>query len=161
MPSAATSRLLRDGGRGRYQELRERYPNSFIGPADHAQLASIYRRARVGFNYSIHDDVNMRIFEVLAAETLLVTNQLRHDDLGRLGLEDRRHLVLYRSPRELFDLIEYYLAHPAERQAIAQEGAHVVRARHTYVRRLEQLLATVSRQPTLTVGQPGGESGVR
>src|SRR3989338_6091462 len=122
-----------------------RRPQGF-GTADPRDLIAVYRRAGVGFNYSIANDVNMRIFEVLAAETLLVTNALASDDLRRLGLEDRRHLVLYRRTSQVFDLIDHYLAHPDEREAIAASGAAVVRQRHTYVHRMRQLLMTVSRR---------------
>ncbi len=135
-----------DGGVPRkfyLQALRERYPQSLIGPAEHTQLATIYSQARVGFNYSIAEDVNMRIFEVLAAGSLLVTNAPCHQDLAALGLEDRQHLVLYHSPQELVDLIDHYLAHPEERRAIAAAGCALVKERHTYVHRLTQLLASV------------------
>ena len=138
-----------DGGVPRkfyLQALRERYPNSSIGGADYRHMGSIYGKARIGFNYSIAHDVNMRIFEILAAKRLLLTNALPHDDLRRLGLEDRRHLLLYRSPEELFRLIDHHLAHPEEGRAIAEAGAGVVQARHTYAHRLEQLLATVSKR---------------
>ena len=133
------------------QALRERYPNSFIGPADYRKMASIYSRSRVGFNYSIADDVNMRLFEVLAANTLLVTNALHHDDLKVLGLEDRRHLVLYRTPQELMDLIDYFLAHPDERRAIAREGCTLVREQHTYLHRMKQLLVSASQRLGVSV----------
>jgi len=138
-----------DGGIPRkfyLQALRERYPNSFIGTAAHTRLAAIYSQACVGFNYSIADDVNMRMFEVLAANTLLMTNALHNDDLHALGLEDRQHLVLYRTPQELVDLIDYFLSHPDERRAIAQAGSRRVREQHTYVHRLQQLLGSVSRR---------------
>lgn len=128
------------------QALRERYPNSVIGHADHTQLGAIYSRAKVAFNYSIANDVNMRIFEALAAQTLLVTNALASDDLSRLGLEDRRHLALYRRPHEVFELIDDYLARPEERARIASAGASVVRERHTYAHRLRTLLTTVARR---------------
>ena len=144
-----------DGGVPRkfyLQALRERYPASFIGTAEHTRLAAIYGRSRVGFNYSIADDVNMRTFEVLAAGALLVTNALRHDDLAALGLEDRRDLVLYRSPGELMGTIDHYLAHPEERRAIAEAGCALVRARHTYTHRMRQLLASVHER--LGVGAP-------
>jgi hypothetical protein len=128
------------------QALRERYPNSFIGRADYRQLGSIYARARIGFNYSIANDVNMRIFEILAANTLLLTNALRGDDLRRLGLEDRMHLILYHSPQELLEQIDYFLAHPDERQRIAQAGGALVRERHTYVHRMKQLLNSTAQR---------------
>jgi hypothetical protein len=136
-----------DGGIPRkfyLQALRERYPNSLIGPADHTRLAAIYGQARIGFNYSIADDVNMRAFEVMAAGALLVTNALSHDDLRALGLEDGRHLVLYRTPEELFERIDHFLSRHEERARIAQAGCDAVRRRHTYAQRLEQLLERVS-----------------
>ena len=143
-----------DGGVPRkfyLQALRERYPNSFIGTAEHTRLAGIYSRACVGFNYSIANDVNMRVFEILAANTLLVTNALESDDLTALGLKDRHHLICYRSPKELFALIDDFLAHPEERHSIAQAGCGVVRERHTYAHRLHQLLACVSRRLGVSV----------
>ena len=148
-----------DGGVPRkfyLQALRERYPHSFIGPADHTQLAAIYGRYRVGFNYSIADDVNMRIFEILAAGALLVTNALRHGDLSSLGLEDGKQLALYRSPGELMERIDYYLAHPEERRAIAASGRALVRERHTYTHRLRALLGAVRER--LGVGAIAKES---
>jgi hypothetical protein len=132
-----------DGGTPRkfyLQALRERYPSGWIGAAPHTQLGPLYGRAKIGFNYAIAEDVNMRVFEVLAAGALLVTNALAHDDLARLGLVERRHLVCYRRPEELFPLIDHYLEHPTEREAVARAGAEAVRAGHTYAHRLRQLL---------------------
>ncbi|MBI2093642.1 MAG: glycosyltransferase [Candidatus Omnitrophica bacterium] len=135
-----------DGGLPRkfyLQMLRERYPNSFIGSADFTQLGRIYGQARIGFNYSIANDVNMRVFEVLAAQTLLVTNALRGNEFSQLGLEEGKHLVFYRSPQQLLDTIDYYLNHTQKRQAIARAGSAIVRQRHTYTHRLCQLLKRV------------------
>ncbi len=128
------------------QALRERYPNSYIGAADYQQMGLIYGRARIGFNYSIRNDVNMRIFEVAAAQTLLVTNALVGNALQTLGFVDGQHLILYRTPQELMERIDYFLAPPDERQAIVQAGNALVRERHTYVHRLRQLLMHVSQQ---------------
>ena len=150
-----------DGGNPRkfyLQALRERYPNSSIGKAPHTDLAAIYGRAQVGFNYSIANDVNMRMFEVLAARALLVTNTLERDDLAELGLRDRRELVAYRRPQELFEVIDYYLGHPDERHAVAQAGGELVRKRHTYAHRLAQLLDTVGRRLGVTVPHETPES---
>ena len=138
-----------DGGVPRkfyLQILRERYRNSFIGNAEHTQLRSIYGRARIGFNYSIANDVNMRVFEVIAAGALLITNRLDNDDLMRLGLEHGRHFVAYRSPQELFESIQYFLAHLELAQEIARAGNDLVRMRHTYTNRMQQLLLSVSRR---------------
>lgn len=128
------------------QALRERYPRSFIGGAPHDGMAAIYSRSRIGFNYAINNDVNMRVFEAMAAGALLVTNPVRPDGFQRLGLEGGRHLRFYRSPRELFEVIDEVVAAPAAAQQIAEAGQQLVLARHTYAHRMRQFLAEVARR---------------
>jgi hypothetical protein len=122
------------------QALRERYPHHSIGEAPGAQVGAIYSQAKIGFNLSIRDDVNMRVFEVLAAGALLVTNRLPHEDLAQLGLREGEHYVAYGRPGELLSLIDHYLRHEPERQAIAQAGMRLAHARHTYTHRLHRML---------------------
>ena len=122
------------------QALAERYPNSRIVQVPYTDMASIYSQSRIGFNYAISNDVNMRLFEVLAARTLLVTNALAGDDLQRLGLDEGRHLATFRTPAELFERIDHFLRHPEEARRIAQAGHEVVVRQHTYVHRMRQLL---------------------
>ncbi len=131
------------------QALRERYPKHFIGAADFREMSSIYSRAKIGFNYSIANDVNMRLFEAMAAGALLVTNVLKSNDLTELGLHDRRHLVLYRKPEELFETIDYYLLHSEERLKIAQAGCALVKEKHTYLERMRQLLRCLEERSLL------------
>ena len=138
-----------DGGIPRkfiLQAIRERYPNSFVGTAEHTRLGEIYGRCRIGFNYSIGRDVNMRLFEVLAAGALLVTNDTGTDDLKALRLADRAQLVLYRNPRQLMELLDYYLLHDEERRRIAQAGSEAVREHHTYAHRMRRLLALCAKR---------------
>lgn len=142
-----------DGGVPRkfyLQELRERYPNSFIGRAPYTEIASIYGRAKIGFHYiectsRFRDMISMRVFEVLAAQRLLIANALDPGDYEALGFRDRKELILYRTPRELFDVIDHYLRHPDERERIAAAGHRCVLARHTY-RHRAQVMADVLRK---------------
>jgi glycosyltransferase involved in cell wall biosynthesis len=143
-----------DGGVPRkfyLQELRERYPNSLVGQAPHTQMATIYAQAKIGFNYlecpsPFRDNVSMRVFEVLAAGRLLLTNALSDGAFEALGLRNREELVLYRTPRELFDLIEYYLTHDEERERIAKAGQVCVLERHTYRHRAEAMVKVLERR---------------
>lgn len=138
-----------DGGAPRkflLQALRERYPNSFIGTADFREMASIYSRARVGFNYAIGQDVNMRVFEVMAAGAPLITNAVPHDAFARLGFEDGRHLVLYHRPGELFERIDALLRDAPTRERIARAGHALVLERHTYRHRMQQLVDIITRR---------------
>ena len=135
-----------DGGVPRkfyLQALRERYPNSAIGTADYTQLGLRYGRARVGFNYSIANDVNMRVFEVLASGALLVTNALPHDDLSTLGLKESMHYMAYRGAGELFPTIDKALADPEGSRRIAEAGREAALSRHTYRHRMIELLRVV------------------
>jgi len=122
------------------QALRERYPNSFIGHAPHTDLGRFYGQAKIGFNYSIRHDINMRMFEILCAGALLVTNRLPHDNMESLGFLERIHYVTYQRPQELFALVDYYLSHDRERGAIAQQGKAHAQRHHTYRHRLQQIL---------------------
>ena len=47
--------------------LRRRYPRSFVGQAYFEEMAKIYSAARLAFNRSLKNDVNMRVFEALRA----------------------------------------------------------------------------------------------
>ncbi len=133
------------------QALRERYAKGYIGTADYRQLGAIYGQACIGFNYSIAGDVNMRMFEVMCAGALLMTNATTEPEMRKLGFQDRRHLVFYRTPDELMTGIDHFLASPDERRAIAQAGRELVRSRHTYAQRLRQLLVSVSQRCTLAL----------
>lgn len=135
-----------DGGVPRkfyLQALRERYPSSFIGLAPHTQLGPIYGRSRVGFNYAIRDDVNMRMFEVMAAGAALVTNVLSHDDLDRLELRSGEHFFAYRNARQLFELVDWLSSDEAVRERVSAAGHTAVLAGHTYRHRVIQLLTRI------------------
>ena len=85
----------------------------------------------------------MRVFEGMAAGALMVTDAIR-----RNGLEDLftpgEHLVTYASEAELFERLDYYLAHEPERRAIAERGRALVLRRDTYEQRARQLTQTLA-----------------
>ena len=123
------------------QALRERYPNSFLGHAPSTELGALYSQGRIGFNYSIRNEINMRVFEVLCSGTFLLTNRLDQNDLASLGLHEGEHLVSYERPKELFEKIDWYLHHEDERRVMAEAGMRQVQQHHTYAHRLTQILA--------------------
>ncbi len=61
------------------------------------------------------------------------------EDLFIIG-ED---LESYSSPEELVDKCSYYLTHEDERAAIARSGYEKVKANHTHIHRLKEMLKTV------------------
>ena len=140
-----------DGGIPRkllLQEMRERYPNSFIGRAPHTQMREIYGRSKLGFHYieytsPLKDHVSMRVYEVLASGTLLLANGLAPGAFESVGLKDGEHLAVYRSPKELFEKAEHYLRHEGERRRIAAAGSAEALRRHTYRLRAEAIVRAI------------------
>ena len=124
--------------------LTEKYSAHFFGNAYRDHLAKAYSRAKIAFNCSIKEDLNMRVFEAMACGTLLLTNRL-HDESDSLSklFTEQEHLLLYDSEEELLEQIEWALTHEAEREQIAAAGQRMVYAQHTYLHRMQQILETV------------------
>ena len=47
------------------EKLKKKYPQSFFGTAEHTQMRNIYSASKVGFNYSINNDINVQTAERL------------------------------------------------------------------------------------------------
>jgi hypothetical protein len=122
------------------QSVWERYAkNSFFGKYGFLELSEIYSRAKIGFNYSIQNDINMRIFEVMSCGAMLMTNAITDPMLHQLYEEDK-DLVLYRDFDDLCQKVEYYLAHPQKCQEIAKRGQAKTLEKHTYQHRTDEML---------------------
>lgn len=119
--------------------LSRRYTNSFIGRADSRLMSNIYSSAKIGFNYSINNDINMRMFEVLSCGALLLTNRIDHNGFEEL-FTDGENLVVYKDAHDLFRKIDYFLAHDTEREGIARNGHESAISRYTYKDRLKRML---------------------
>jgi len=82
------------------------------------------------------DFVNPRTFEVAACGAFQLVD--RRSLMAELFAENE--LAVFDSMQELGPLIEHYLAHPQERQAMAQRAKARVLAEHTYAARMQTLL---------------------
>lgn len=122
--------------------LARKYPNSFIGRADFRFLSNIYSSAKVSFNYSINNDINMRMFEAMACGSMLITNYINDNGFDELFTAGE-HLVVYKNKNELLRLVDYYLGHDKEREEIARRGYELAISRHTYGDRVRQILSYV------------------
>jgi spore maturation protein CgeB/SAM-dependent methyltransferase len=117
--------------------LQKRFPNNYVGRAYPADMAKIYNQSKIVVNACHNRDVNMRVFEALASGALLITDEA--DGLEDL-FEDGKHLIIYRTDEEAGEKVQYYLAHPEEREAIAEAGREWVLAHHTYSHRIQAIL---------------------
>lgn len=104
-----------------------------------ADTADIYAASAITLNCSLNGDLNLRVFEALGSGGFLVTDALPPESgLERL-FEPGRHLVTYRTPRELVEVIRHYQSHPGEARAIRTAGqAHLLATQSPWVK-LRQL----------------------
>ena len=100
-----------------------------------------FSASRIVFNDAIMDDLNMRVFEVLASGAMLLTDRAPGSGLEEMFI-DRQHLVYY-DDATLESLVDHYLSNADEREAIADAGRREVLRWHTYDHRVETLLETV------------------
>lgn len=102
--------------------------------------ATLYDSTQITFNCSLNGDLNMRVFEVLAAGGFLVTDRLSpQSGLGCLFRSGEEY-VEYDGLDELLGLLRYYLANPEECFRIAKAGHEAYLKRHHPQRRIGELI---------------------
>ncbi|MFA5094713.1 MAG: glycosyltransferase [Candidatus Omnitrophota bacterium] len=119
--------------------LSRRYTNSFIGRAESRLMSNIYSSAKIGFNYSINNDINMRMFEVMSCGALLVTNRISDNGFEELFSEDE-NVIVYDNKDSLFAKIDRFLSDDKAREKIAGAGKRLAVSRYTYTDRLKMML---------------------
>ncbi len=106
------------------------------------EMCRVYAAGRLAFNSSVAQDVNMRVFEVLAMGRPLLTNR----DAAVNGLlelfEEGTHFIGY-DDADLVGQAGRYLADAAACTAMARAGQALVLEKHTYLHRIDALLESV------------------
>jgi len=127
------------------KSIKETYSNSFLGGAPATDLGAVYSKARVVFNCSVLDDLNMRVFEGLCSGTCLLTNDWvdGQDEL----FKDGEHLVTYRTPEDAILKMGELLKDPERCKKIVSAGRELVLAKHTYEHRVGEMLRVISERP--------------
>src|SRR5690606_24001604 len=87
-----------------------------------------------------NQDVNMRVFEAMAAGALLITDDA--DGLDDLFVNGR-DLIVYKDDDDAMALIQHYLEDDEARERIAQSGQQRVLQEHTYACRLQTMLKDI------------------
>ncbi|MFQ5495551.1 MAG: FkbM family methyltransferase [Phycisphaerae bacterium] len=102
-----------------------------------------FRRTAINLNLvngNAETGLNMRHFEITAAGGfMLCYDQPELSECFEIGTE----CAVFRSESELVERIDYYLAHPEERVAIAAAGQKRTLSQHLYRHRLASLLQMV------------------
>ena len=129
--------------------LRRRFPSNYFGLASPHKMASIYASARLVFNRSVNNDVNMRFFEAAGAGAVLVTDPVTNNGLEALFVEGV-HYVVYHDEASLLKVVHELLADPARREAIGKAARQRVLECHTYQHRAESLLESARQSVKLS-----------
>ena len=131
--------------------IRRKYPNVSLGRASPQEMGFIYGRAKVVFNKSVRNDVNMRYFEAMCAGAVLVTDRLRDNGVQELFEVDS--LAVYEDEVSLMHALDRLLADDVTRERMGRKARESILARHTYRHRAEQMLAALNE--TIVRKRPG------
>jgi glycosyltransferase involved in cell wall biosynthesis len=112
-----------------------------------SEIPHLYSRARVVINMPLADDLNMRFFEAMSCGALLITR--RHNSGQERLFREDEHYVAYSTSQELFEKIDYYLNHEAERAIIAHQGYEEIRRKHRLDLRVQRILEHLQGEPKL------------
>jgi len=113
------------------EKMDVRYDRLFM-----RDMADFFCKSRIVFNNAIRNDLNMRVFEALCSGSLLMTD---HADGLDEFFRDKESLVIY-DDGDIAELARYYLDHPDQREAIAENGRKLVLENHTYEHRVDTII---------------------
>jgi hypothetical protein len=123
--------------------LAARYKiNDHTKPAFGNEMYRVYNQCKMVVNLTNLGGFNMRNFETMASGAMLLTDT----EMGGMDdlFQERTHFVRFSGAEDLFRKIDYYLAHPGEREAIARAGQAEVIAKHSYGHRAREVIAHVA-----------------
>lgn len=133
--------------------LRREFSSTWFGTAAPKEMGRIYASARVVFNKSVNNDVNMRFFESSGAGAVLVTDPIVENGVEELFVEGR-HYVAYQDEASLIRVARSLLADPVRCAAMGACAREHVLDHHTYRHRAERFLAIVEQSKKLRAPCP-------
>ena len=125
----------------RHDKLQPRY-HGIINYYD--ELPRFYAHSAINFNCTskqMKGAVNQRIFDAPATGAFVLTDWRPQMD----ALFEPHEIACYHDKEEIPELVRHYLAHPAERQAVARAGRERVLRCHTWAHRLKEMLDEMRR----------------
>ena len=119
--------------------IKKKYKNIFVGSASASEMMQIYRDSKIVLNFSLKNDINMRVFEAIGAGSLLLTNEIKGNGINDL-LESKIDYDTYSSSEDLVTKIDYYLNNETQRSEIATSGYKRIITSHKYSDRATEIL---------------------
>ena len=120
----------------KYPTLHSYVINQRISPDE---CADLYKQTKINLNIHIpqHTGFNCRTFEILGNNNFELCDE---QDNHFINFIDRKHLVFYHNEKEVVSLFDYYLKHPVEREAIAQQGGIFVNEKYKFSDSVKKVL---------------------
>lgn len=118
---------------------------AYVGEVWGRSMFQILHNSKITINH--HGSIppyanNMRLYEATGVGTLLITDWKKNiTDM----FEPDKEIVVYRTPEECAELVQYYLDHDKEREKIPKAGQERTIREHTYHQRMEELIEIVGR----------------
>jgi spore maturation protein CgeB len=128
--------LPRLAARYRINDWQRSYPES--------EIPDVYRHAKVAVNIGRDDyppDANLRCFDAMASGALLLTSL--PTELELMGFKNGVHFMGYSTERELFQVIDRFLADEDKRRQITDAARTLVMRDHTYDARAQTILRLI------------------
>ena len=125
--------------------LCKEFPNWYVGwrnaavPGYNAldDIAWKMSQSKVGVNFSVNKDLNMRVFETMGTKTCLLTDRL--PDIEEY-FEDGKDLILFDSIEDAVQKMKMLLENDLLRIGISNNGYQKVLNNHTYMHRAKEML---------------------
>lgn len=115
-----------------------------LPPVEYGEAMShVFERSKINLNISlkgIEGGTPKRVMDICGAGGFAITNYC--DETAELFEEDKE-LVMFRTPEELIEKIDFYLKHDDERRNIAKRGEKKVLGQYTYENQLKELMQWV------------------
>ena len=119
--------------------IRQTIPNVFQGMASPEKMGKIYAQAKMVFNKSVNNDVNMRYFEAMGAGAVLLTDHAKNNGVEELFISGK-HFFEYDDEKTLIALIKELSSDPERCRRIGEAARRHVLDNHTYAHRMSRLL---------------------
>jgi hypothetical protein len=120
--------------------IEDSFQDISIGNCNPKDLFNLYMNSKIVFNFSPMNDLNMRFFEAIGAGALLITNQVIDNGVEDI-LTEGKEFIEYIGLEDMVEKITHLLSHQDDLRQISGAGMANVSQNHTYVNRVESILA--------------------
>ena len=125
-----------------FRTLNIFFPLPQVKKINDNELKEVYKRSKIGLNkHQSYGPSNARSYELCLNGVMQITDNPKG---YRKIYNIRKEIKCYKNSREMVNLVEYYLKHNKEREAIARAGYEKAMANYTYenviARHLEYIL---------------------